>query len=167
MPLLICLAFLLAHAGLYFAVLRDSAALRSEKGIFLYHFISAVLMTSSFGVWAVVHGGADAWTWLACVIMLHGLYSLSFLELWALADDSYSLAILEIIERGGAAGVPALMQRLEEIGMSKQASRLDTLRTIGLVREAGDGSVALTPVGRTAVVLGRALLFLVDARKYG
>jgi len=167
MPLLICLAFLLAHAGLYFAVLRDSAALASEKGIFLYHFISAVLVAGGFGAWAVVHGGADAWSWFACVVMLHGLYSLSFLELWALADDSYSLAILEIIDRGGAAAVPALMHRLQEIGMSKQASRLDALRTIGLIREAGDGSVALTLAGRTAVVLGRALLFLVDARKYG
>ena len=167
MPLLIGLAFLLAHAGLYFAVLRDSAALASEKGIFLYHFISAVLVAGSFGVWAVVHGSADAWTWLACVVMLHGLYSLSFLELWALADDSYSLAIMEIIARSGAAAGPVLMQRLEEIGIGKQVSRLDALRAIGLVREAGGGSFALTPVGRAAVALGRTLLFLVNARTYG
>jgi hypothetical protein len=59
------------------------------------------------------------------------------------------------------------MQRLEEIGMDKQASRLDALRSIGLVCDLGDGSFTLTPAGRAAVVLGRALLFLANARKYG
>ena len=167
MPLLICLIFVLAHAGLYFAVLRDAAALASEKGIFLYHFISAILLAGGFGLWAASQGDSNAWTWFACAIMLHGLYSVSLLELWALADDSYSVAILEIIDQGGPAAVPALMQRLEEIGMCKQSSRLDALRTIGLVRDTPDGSVALTPPGRAAVVLGRLLLFLVDARKYG
>jgi hypothetical protein len=167
MPLLICIVFLLAHAGLYFAVLRDSAALASEKGVFLYHFISAILVAGGFGAWTIVHGGWGAWTWFACVVMLHGLYSLSFLELWALADDSYSLAIMEIISRSGAAAGPGLMQRLEEIGMDKQASRLDALRSIGLVRDVGDGLFTLTPGGRAAVVLGRALLFLTNARKYG
>jgi hypothetical protein len=167
MPLLIGLVVIAAHAGLYLAVLRHNAALTSEKGVFLYHFASVILVAGSFGVWAIVHGGPDAWTWFACVVMLHGLYSLSFLELWALADDSYSLAILEIIDRDGGAAGAALMQRLEAIGAGKQASRLDALQAIGLVREGGDGSFTLTPVGRAAVGLGRMLLFLVNVRKYG
>jgi hypothetical protein len=167
MPLLICLVFLAAHAGLYLAVLREWPALTSEKGIFLYHLVSASLLAGGFGFWAVAYGGSDAWTWFACVVMLHGIYSLSFLELWALADDSYSLAIMEIIGRSGTAAGPALMQRLEAIGTSKQVSRLEALQSIGLVREVGDGSFTLTPAGRAAVVLGRALLFLANVRKYG
>src|SRR5262245_54836883 len=167
MSLLICLLYIAAHAGLYFAVLRGWPKLGSERGIFLYHFVSAILVTGAFGVWAIAHGSSDAWAWFVCIVMLHGLYSLSFLELWALADDSYSLAIMEIIDRRDAAAGPALMQRLEAIGASKQVSRLDALQAIGLVRLLGDGSLTLTPVGRAAVALGRTLLFLVNARKYG
>jgi hypothetical protein len=167
MPILICLLYLAGHAGLYFCVLGGQRVLDSERAIFLYHLASAVVVICAFGAWAFALGGPDAWTWLACVVMLHGLYSLSFLELWALTDDSYSLAIMEIIERGGAAAGPALMQRLEAIGMGKQTSRLDALQAIGLVREVGDGSFTLTSGGRAAVALGRTLLFLVNARKYG
>jgi hypothetical protein len=167
MPLLICLVFLVAHAGLYFAVVRDRPALASEKGIFLYHFVSAGLVAVGFGIWAVARGGSDAWAWFACAVMLHGIYSLSFLELWALADDSYSLAIMEIIAGSGTAAGPALMQRLEAIGMGKQTSRLDALQAIGLVREVGDGAFTLTPAGRAAVLLGRILLFLANVRNSG
>jgi hypothetical protein len=167
MPLLACFAALVAHAVLYFAVLRDWPGLASEKAIFLYHMISAIALAGGLGIWALAVGGSEVWTWFACAVMLHGIYSLSFLELWALADDSYSLAIMEIIDRGGRASDPALMQRLEAIGMGKQASRLDALRANGLVREIGDGSFTLTRVGRAAVVFGRALLFLANVNKFG
>lgn len=167
MPLLIGLMFLAAHAGLYLAVVRDRPALASEKGIFLYHFASASLVAAGFGIWAVAHGGSDAWAWFVCVVMLHGIYSLSFLELWALADDSYSLAIMEIIDHSGTAAGPALMQRLEAIGTGKQTSRLDALQGIGLVRELGDGAFTLTPAGRAAALFGRILLFLAHVRKHG
>jgi hypothetical protein len=167
MPILICLLYLAVHAGLYFAVLRGWRAFDSERAIFLYHFISAIAMTGAFGLWALAAGGPEAWTLIVCAVMLHGIYSLSFLELWALADDSYSLAMMEIIDRGGTASGPALMQRLEAIGTGKQTSRLDALRAIGLIREVGDGSFTLTPTGRAAVFFGRTLLFLVNVRKYG
>jgi hypothetical protein len=167
MPVLIGLLYLAVHAGLYFGVLRDWRALASERSIFLYHATSAIAVTAAFGLWALVIGGSEAWTWFTCVVMLHGIYSLSFLELWALADDSYSLAILEIIDRGGTAAGPALMQRLETIGAGKQSSRLGALQAIGLVREIGDGSFTLTSTGRAAAVLGRAMLFLVNVHKYG
>ncbi|HEY7664515.1 MAG TPA: hypothetical protein VH934_15455 [Xanthobacteraceae bacterium] len=167
MPLLICILLLVAHAGLYLAILRDWPALASERGIFRYHFLSALVVAVGFGVWALAYGGADTWAWFACAVMLHGIYSLSFLELWALADDSYSLAILEIVHRGDRAAGPALMRRLEAIGASKQGSRLDALRSLGLVREPDDGSFALTPAGHAAALLARALLVLVNVREYG
>ena len=167
MPLLICFVFLVAHATLYFAVLRKRSSLVSEKAIFLYHVVSVIVVAGAFGLWALAVGGSEAWTWFACAVMLHGIYSLSFLELWALADDSYSLAIMEIIGRGGGANGPALMQRLEAIGMGKQTSRLDALLAIGLVRQIGDGSFTLTPAGRAAAVVGSTLLLLVNVDKYG
>ena len=165
MPILICLLYLVVHAGLYCAVLRDR--LGSERAIFLYHFVSAIAVTATFGLWALAAGEPDAWTWFVCAVMLHGIYSLSFLELWALADDSYSLAIMEIIERGGGATGVALMQRLESIGTGKQSSRLDALRALGLIRPVGDGLFALAPAGRAAAFFGRSLLLLVNVRKHG
>ena len=167
MPLLICLLYLLLHAGLYFVTRRDRPELRSEKGIFWYHVGSAAIVTGALAIWALVTGGAEAWTWFVAVVMLHGIYSLSFLELWALADDSYSVAIMEIVDQSGTAGGATLIRGLEAIGMSKQTSRLDALQAIGLIRQGPDGAFALISKGRVAVGLGRALLFLANVRKYG
>jgi hypothetical protein len=148
-------------------VLPTPSRASAEKGIFLYHFISAVAVAGIVAIWALVLGGSEAWTWFVAVVMLHAIYSLSFLELWALADDSYSLAMMEIIDRAETNTGPALMQRLETIGTGKQTSRLDALRSLGLIREVGDGFFMLTPAGRAAAYLGRTLLFLVNVRKYG
>jgi len=167
MLLLIGLLYVAIHAGLYFAVLRDQSALGSEKGIFLYHSVSVAAGTAVMTIWAVASGGPDAWTWVMALVMLHAIYSLSFLELWALTDDSYSLAILEIIDREGATAGTGLARRLEAIGAGKQISRLDGLRTIGLVREVEDGSFAPTAAGRVAVFFGCTLLYLVNIRKHG
>jgi hypothetical protein len=166
MPLLICMLYLAGHAALYFVVLRDWPALESEKGIFLYHVASAIGVSGIFGVWAVA-GDSDAWTWFVCVVMLHGIYSLSFLELWALADDSFSLAILQAIDRSGVASREALGQALQTIGTRKRSLRLDSLGRIGLLRATSSGSVALTCVGRAGVLFGRGLLFLVNVRTSG
>jgi hypothetical protein len=166
MPLLLCALYLVAHAALYFVVLRDWAALDSEKGIFLYHLASAIGVSVICGIWAVA-GHPDVWTWFAAVVLLHGIYSLSFLELGALADDSFSLAIVRAIDRGGSASREALRHVLETIAVRKRTLRLDGLRRIGLLREASGGAVTLTSAGRAAVFLGRGLLFLVNVRKYG
>jgi hypothetical protein len=166
MPLLMCMLYLAGHAALYLVALRDWPALDSEKGIFLYHFASAICVTAIFGIWALA-GEPDAWTWFAAVVFLHGVYSLSFLELWALADDSFSLAILRAIDRSGVTSREALREQLETIAARKRASRLDDLERVGLLRETGDGAVALTGAGRAWVLLGRSLLFLVNVRKYG
>jgi hypothetical protein len=166
MPLLLGLLYLVGHAGLYVALLRGQPALDSERGIFLYHFLSAVLLAVALAIWAAVSDDPEACAWFVAVVMLHGLYSLSFLELWALADDSYSLAIMEIIARGNAAA-PSLMRKLEAIGTGKQTSRLDALQAMGLVHAIEDGSFTLTLAGRVVALLGRTLLALVNVRKFG
>jgi hypothetical protein len=166
MPAVICLLYLSIHAALYFAILRDRGGLNSERAIFLYHFASATILIGAFGVWVFASSNSDKWTWFVCVIMLHGIYSLSFLELWALADDSYSLAIMQIIGRDSAAGLEQ-MQELEAVGVRKRAARLHTLLAIGLVREGGNGSLTLTAAGRTAVAFGRSVLFLVNVLDHG
>ena len=167
MPLLICSLYIAAHAGLYFVALRKGPALSSEKGIFFYHFISAMVVCAGTFVWVVATGGTDAWAWFVSVVMLHGIYSLSLLELWALADDSYSLAMMEAIHRRGTERGEALVQGLETIGTRKQSLRLDSLKRIGVLDEASDGAISLTSTGRAVYFFGRGLLFLVNVRKYG
>jgi hypothetical protein len=167
MPAVICLLYLSIHAALYFAILRDRGGLDSERAIFLYHFASATILIGAFGIWVLASSNSDKWTWFVCVLMLHGIYSLSFLELWALADDSYSLAIMQIIGRGSSAAGLERMQELEAVGVRKRAARLHTLLAIGLVREGCHGSLTLTAAGRAAVAFGRSVLFLVNVFDHG
>ena len=167
MPLLIALIYLGLHVGVYFVVLRERPWFGSEKGIFAYHFVSAIGFSAAFTAWALATRRPDNLAWLVSAVMLHGIYSLSFLELWALADRSYSLTILLALDRRGTTSEGALAEALETIARYKQASRLDSLEGLRLVRPAHNGAIELTWFGRAAVVLGRALMFLADIRKHG
>ena len=138
MPILICLLYLLLHAGLYFVNSAGSAGTWVRKGDLLVPCGFRCHRDRSFRYLGAFDGEAEAWTWFVAVVMLHGIYSLSFLELWALADDSYSVAIMEIVGQSGTAGGAALIRGLEAIGMSKQTSRLDALQAIGLIRLGRD-----------------------------
>ena len=153
MPLLICFAALsrsMPDCILPFFGTGRGLGPRREFSLSFHFRDRSWPASSEFG--RSCSGGSEAWTWFVCVVMLHGIYSLSFLELWALADDSYSLAIMEIIDRGGTAGDPALMQRLEAIGMCKQTSRLDALQAIGLfARSETARSRSRSPAGRGLV----------------
>ena len=167
MPVLICLLYLLLHAGLYFLTRRDRPALGSEKGIFWYHVVSAAIVTGVFrhlgacdrrsrGVDVVCRRG-DATRHLQPVISR--VVGIGGRQLFCCDHGNRRPARY----RWGA----ALIQGLEAIGMSKQTSRLDALQAIGLIRPGRDGAFALTSKGRVAVGLGRTLLFLANVRKYG
>jgi hypothetical protein len=167
MPLVIASLYLGLHAGLYFLVLRERPLFGTQNGIFAYHFVSAIGFSAAFAAWALATGGPDRLAWLTAAVMLHGIYSLSFLELWALADDSYSLAILLGLHRSATLSDEALRGALEAIARHKQASRLHSLERLCLVRPARDGRIGLTGLGRAAVTLGRALMRLADISKHG
>ena len=95
--------YLAAHLLLYVAVLRHLPAFRREQTIFAYHALSAVLVTASAVVVPLALGtGFDA-EWFVAVVALHGIYSVSFLELWSLAEGGYSLQILERLDRAASA----------------------------------------------------------------
>jgi len=79
------LAYLVLHALVYLVVLRTRDAFRSERGVFMYHAASAVVVTL-----AVLIGAAQA-SWMdglaietlatvVAVVCLHGIYSMTFLE---------------------------------------------------------------------------------------
>lgn len=87
------------------------------------------------------------------VIGLQGIYSLSFLEIWSLAQGGYSISILITIDDAVKNGVQPGLVHIEGIGSDKRANRLAGLQLIGLIRFNG-GFYCLTTLGR---VIARAL----------
>jgi hypothetical protein len=140
--------YLACHLLLYATVLRTLAAFSRENVIFWYHLVSAVIVGS---VVTVAVATTRRWGDLAVavgVLSLHGIYSMSFLELWALAQGGYSIGILE---ETGHVGPPLESKTdvsiLHQVGASKRQNRLDTLERLGLVSGQAD-LIALTPRGR-------------------
>lgn len=163
----LCAGYLLLHFVLYFALRRAFSVLKSERSIFLYHLGSALAFTVAFGCWALSSDSADAWVWFTAAVMLHGIYSLSFLELWALADDSYSLAILAAIEAAEDRSEKRLAGELSTIGQRKQKSRLNSLLRLRLVRSDPNGDIVLTGLARTVIFVSKKLLFLANVQRHG
>ncbi len=89
------------------------------------------------------HKGWNSWV---AAISLHGIYSLSFLELWALSDGGYSLRILDQID---LLGDRADFVFLKALGSSKKKFRLESLKRLGWVAVDPKGW-ALTARGRAA-----------------
>lgn len=147
--LLAIAAYLVAHFAAYVLVLRHRAGLRSEKGIFVYHFASAVFAGLAGVAFAVLEPDRFGLSGLVLVLSLHGIYSLSFLELWSLAQGGYSLSILASIAQAQASGSAPDFGHLERIGGEKQRNRLAVLGKLGLI-EKRDGAVGLNARGRSA-----------------
>ena len=105
MLLAAALGYILLHAGLYFAVLRRIPACVTERGVFLYHFASAVCFSvAALTLWLFVPASGASFPFVVGVVMLHGIYSLSFLEIWSLTEGSYSLQIMRAVVDSHATG---------------------------------------------------------------
>lgn len=134
------------HFCAYSLALRRRPEFLREKVIFLYHFVpAATLAFTGFAFVALCASWHVAAT-VTLIIAIHGIYSLTFLELWALADGSYSLRILSRI------AVPQSqaklnMQDLVQLGAEKTRSRLDGLQRLKLITQS-EGRYRLTWRGR-------------------
>jgi len=124
----------MAHLLLYAAILRRLKAFSQERTIFLYHGLSAVaLAVWLLGPW--MHPAFfEKLTITVGILSFHGIYSLSFLELWWLSDGGYSLRILDRIGHIGMHGFSPDLSDLQELGASKKKDRLQSLRQFGLIR---------------------------------
>jgi hypothetical protein len=81
------LGYLALHVLLYLLVLRDRRPFQSERGIFLYHFLSATVFTV-VALTAAVSPFSDAALAVAIgLIAMHCIYSLSFLDGWVGSAD--------------------------------------------------------------------------------
>jgi hypothetical protein len=143
-------------ALLYLAWLRCVPSFYGEKRIFRYHLISGIIYSAlALAGFAL----APSWSGLAVAAGLiagRGIYSVTFLELWSLAQGSYSLSILGGVEPIRGTDPDDLKVRFARLGDAKRAGRLAALLQMRLAVKQGD-RIELTWRGRTAAA-GCALL---------
>lgn len=157
------IAYFLLHFLLYAIWLRDLKLFASEKGIFFYHFISAAGTGLAVLGAAILELGDLRLAHAVIFISLHSIYSLSFLELWALADGGYSLSILDCIDANHGYQEDALLDELAKLGTIKKQSRVADLLRLGLIEERNE-QFSLTPAGRRAASVLRTIVHIANVR---
>jgi hypothetical protein len=131
-------AYLAGHFALYVVVLRYRPAFQRERTIFLYHALPGlVVVLAGLGA-LIVSSDLDTFARVALAAGLHGIYSLSFLELWTLTQIGFSLAILAAHQEAERTGEEPDWSELERTGAGKKAGRIHELQRVGLVAENGD-----------------------------
>ena len=149
------LAYLALHLVLYLVVLRIREAFRSERGIFLYHALSAAVVTLIVLLGVALAPSFGALAVAVAIICLHGIYSMTFLEVWSLSQGSYSLTILRAVE-SSPPGTRLDEPSLEAVGVGKRQQRLSVMLALRLAR-LDDEEVSLTALG-TLVASGLGLI---------
>ncbi|WP_147040747.1 hypothetical protein [Skermanella aerolata] len=138
------LAYVVGHFLAYVVVFREWAPFRQERWIFLYHFVSFLMAILAALAAAAVTGQVAALVGAAAV---HGIYSLSFLELWSLAQGGFSLSILDRLKNQDAEGLIRVLAELEAIGARKNQDRTSGLALLGLIRRSSGDRLELTFMG--------------------
>jgi hypothetical protein len=160
------LSYLALHVLLYVFVLRGRPFFQSEGGIFLYHFISATLFTLVAFAAAVTHFSDAAIATATALSGIHAIYSLSFLELWTLAEGSYSMSILTGIASQGTLSRDRLINAFARIGDAKKGNRLSVLSTLSLADRDGN-HWRLSGRGRLVANVLNTLIWLAAIEKRG
>lgn len=160
------LSYLALHFLLYVLVLRGRPLVQSERGIFLYHFGSAAVFTLAALCLAVTYFSDAAIAIAIGLSALHGIYSLSFLELWTLAEGSYSMSILTGIASQEKLSRNTLIGAFARIGDAKKGDRLSVLSKLSLARRDGK-DWRLSARGRLMAKLVNLLIWLAAIKKSG
>jgi hypothetical protein len=164
--LAIGMSYLALHVLLYVFVLRGRPLVQSERGIFLYHFASAAVFTLVALCVAVTYLSDAAFATAVGLSAIHGIYSLSFLELWTLAEGSYSMSILTGIASQGRLSRSTLIGAFARIGDAKKDDRLSVLSKLSLARRDGN-HWRLSARGRVVANLVNLLIWLAAIKKSG
>ncbi|MFI5020437.1 MAG: hypothetical protein ACHQRJ_02125 [Alphaproteobacteria bacterium] len=159
-------AYIALHIAAYLAILRWLPRFKRERTIFLYHAISGCVFSAGALLPGVLAASSRLLIAGVGLVMLHGLYSIIFLELWSLSQISYSIAILAEVKRHGAVPVEALVQELIGMGEAKKAVRLESLDGLGLVGFDG-ARYQLTDKGRLVAALIRTVRWLANFEDTG
>jgi hypothetical protein len=161
--ILAALFVIVIHASLYALWLRRHVWFGQERGILLYHVVSFTMLM--FGLIAYMLFIEREWLIGAGALCLHGIYSLSFLELWALSEGGFSLAILRVVEsqRTSPSDIEKTFTALAD---QKRNGRLQGL--VGLRMAEADGEkFRATRMGQTAAFVLRVVRLLNNMERTG
>lgn len=143
-PLLI--GFIIAHLLAYFVALRYRPLFASERVMLAYHGIAFIAAFSILVIAFVC--SAIGFASLCALIALQFIYSISFLELWSLAEGSYSLQILTRLSQHKPTERNKIITMCGEIGVDKKHHRLNNLVAVRLVKRSDDGRLDLSRSGK-------------------
>ena len=152
--------YTLLHFVLFATILRYKRAFRAERNIFLFHLLSATAVTIIAA--AIVARDSAALAGAIGMVSIHGIYSLSFLELWSLAEGGYSLAILRDAS-GGGDSTKADEDSMNPLGARKVQLRVGSLARLRLAN-VKDDRLELTRSGHVVASVEQALRLLANSR---
>jgi hypothetical protein len=162
----VALSYLALHVLLYVFALRSRPFFQSERGIFLYHFVSATLFTLAAFAAAAIRFSDAALAIATGLSAIHAIYSISFLELWTLAEGSYSMSILTGIASQGILSRNRLIDAFARIGDAKKANRLSVLSALSLAGRDSN-QWRLSARGRLVAYVLNVLVWLAAIQKRG
>jgi len=154
------------HFLAYVAFKKQSPPLQTERGILAFHVLSFALATVLVTAGSILTASGSSLAWAAAVLAVHGIYSLTFLELWTLSQISYSREILLRVREGVFKDANEAPPDLVAIGDQKRSGRLHSLEALGLIRQS-NGGVNLTSAGKCVSALLRLLQYLPNMRETG
>jgi hypothetical protein len=159
-------AYLCGHFAAYLLFFRHRGRLSTERSVFRYHFVSACLLSLAAILGVIRNPGDAAIATAIGVIFAHGIYSLSFLELWTLSQISYSREILLLAKLRGQFAKNAPPPELTRVGDSKKNDRFESLCRLKLLRHDGE-VIKLTLPGRLIGNTLRAIAWLAHLKATG
>jgi hypothetical protein len=162
----VALIVIVTHFLLYVGVLRYKTLFQTERGIFLYHLCSAAVFVCASVLIVLIRHDDEAVAIACALVAAHGIYSISFLELWSLAQGSYSLSIMGRGQAGKATSRTELVESFSRIGNMKKSDRLSGLERSKLVRLDGD-VWKLNGLGVAGAAFLRGLLWLANIKERG
>jgi hypothetical protein len=146
------LVYVCAHLALYSAHLRTSRSFLKERNIFAFHAASFALLGVILLGWLLFDPKADAFAGVIAGLSLHAIYSLSFLELWALWDGGISIRILLAARQSAAPTVATILASHAQLSETKKHQRVRSLVGLDLIRE-NDGRYLLTRRGKMVAAI--------------
>jgi hypothetical protein len=158
--------YIATHFLLYVLIFRHLQRFRTERGIFSLHFLSASILLFSMVAHFLLLPTYNRFALILGAAAAHGIYSLSFLECWALSEGGYSLRVLSEIVRRGTVPVSDLERHFVELSAQKKKDRASSLMTLGLIC-VQDERYTLTTKGKMIACTIAAVATLADFRVRG
>lgn len=166
MVALLILAYFVIHFALYVLWARNLKAFSTERGIFLYQAMSAACGVTLLIALSATSSELFGFVHVIVFASAHGIYSLTFLELWTLSQISYSREILACVAKHGAIPKNATPSELSRIGDAKKVGRIDSLVRLGLLRRDRQ-TIGLTVRGVVVAQTLRLMAWFANLKQIG